>query len=101
VALSTLESWEDCLRLWLNPRIGDKPLSQVKNAALKSLVTNMSEAALSPKTIKNYVQVVKSVIASAVDEEGEQIHPRRWNANFIDMPVVDKAQQNSPCSPLT
>ena len=45
-------------------------------------------------SINNYVQVVKMVLASAVDENGEQIHPRKWNHDFIDLPVVDKNKQN-------
>src|SRR5260370_33294119 len=57
----------------------------------------MSEAGLSPKTISdNYVPVVKMVVASAIDEEGEEIRPRTWNNAFIDLPVVEKDKQNTP-----
>jgi hypothetical protein len=51
---------------------------------------------LSPKTVNTYSQVVKSVVASAVNEEGEQLFPRKWNHEFVDMPVVDKSKQNTP-----
>lgn len=51
---------------------------------------------LSPKSIGNYMQVVKMVVASAVDEQGEQIHPRKWNHEFIDMPVIQKSDQKRP-----
>ena len=37
------------------------------------------------------------VVASAVDAEGEEIFPRKWNHEFIDMPVVEKSKQNTPC----
>jgi integrase len=58
----------------------------------------MSEGCLSPKTISdNYVPVVKMVVASAVDEQGEQIYPRKWNHEFIDLPVVEQSKQNTPC----
>jgi integrase len=57
----------------------------------------MSDGGLSPKSINNYAQVVKMVVASAVDEQGEQIHLRKWNHEFIDMPVVEKDKQNTPC----
>jgi len=97
VAVSTLELWEGCLRNWLNPQIGDRPLSEVNNAALKGLVATMSEGGLPAKTIDNYAQVVKMVVASAVDKEGEEIYPRKWNHEFMDMPVVEKAKQNIPC----
>jgi len=56
----------------------------------------MSEQGLSPKTIDNYVPVVKMVVASAVDEQGEEVYPRKWNHEFIDLPVVEKDRQNTP-----
>ena len=97
VATATLDNWESCLKNWLNPNIGDVPLSDINNAALKSVVANMSDGGLSPKSINNYAQVVKMVVAYAVNDQGEQIYPRKWNHEFIDMPVVDKDKQNTPC----
>ena len=74
IAPATLELWEGCLEKWINPNIGDLPLSEVNNSALKALVAKMSDSGLSPKTITgNYVPVVKMVVASAVDKQGEQI----------------------------
>ncbi|HKV28204.1 MAG TPA: site-specific integrase [Candidatus Acidoferrales bacterium] len=35
------------------------------------------------------------VVASAVNEEGEQLFPRQWNHAFIDLPKVNKPKQ--PC----
>jgi integrase len=97
VASSTIETWQSCLTKWLNPNIGDITLAEVHNAALKSLVNKMTVGGLSPKSISNYAQVVKMVVASAVDEEGEETYPRKWNHEFIDMPVVEKEKQNAPC----
>jgi hypothetical protein len=69
IAPATLELWKGCLEKWINPNIGDLPLSEVNNNALKALVAKMSDGGLSPKTITgNYVPVVKMVVASAVDE---------------------------------
>jgi hypothetical protein len=73
------------------------PLSEVNNAVLKTAVATMSEGGLSPKTIDNYAQVVKMVVSSAVNKEGEEIYPRKWNHEFIDMPIVEEAKQNTPC----
>jgi hypothetical protein len=97
VADSTLESWEHILRNWINPQIGDLPLSEVNNAALKRVVSAMVEGGVSPQTIANYTKVIKMVVSSAVDEEGEEIYPRKWNHKFVDMPVIVKAKQNTPC----
>ena len=35
------------------------------------------------------------IVASAVDEQGEEIYPRKWNHEFIDLPVVEKDKQNT------
>jgi integrase len=56
----------------------------------------MVKGSLSPKTVNTYSQIAKSVVASAVNEEGEQLFPRKWNHEFVDMPVVDKSKQNTP-----
>ena len=97
LASATLELWQGCLNNWINPSIGDLPLSEVNNGVLKALVAKMSDGGLSPKTITdNYVPVVRMVVASAVDEQGEEIYPRKWNNEFIDLPVVEKEKQNTP-----
>jgi integrase len=93
---ATISGWRDALNAWLLPQLGDKLLRDVSNKALRELVEKMSAAELSAKTIVNYVQVVKLVVASAVDGEGEQIHPRKWNHDFIQLPVIRKKKQHRP-----
>jgi integrase len=68
----------------------------VGNAALKELIEKMASAGLSSQTIINYTKVVKMVVASAVNAEGEEIHPRKWNHNFIGMPILKRDEQYRP-----
>ena len=84
---NTASSWASHLA-WLNPRIGDIALESVNNLTLKELVSKMADAGFTPKTIHNYTHVVKSVVASVVNEQGEQVYPRKWNHEFIDLPEV-------------
>jgi hypothetical protein len=56
---------------WLNGIIGDTALADIKNEVAKQLVIKMREASLADKTVVNYFQVVKAVVASAVSSEGE------------------------------
>jgi integrase len=93
---ATISGWQDALNAWLLPHIGDKLLADVSNKTLRELVEKMSAALLSAKTIVNYVQVAKLVVASAVDDEGERIYPRTWNHDFIQLPVVRKDRQRRP-----
>jgi hypothetical protein len=78
---------------WLNPNIGDLPLSSINNLVARGLVTKMTEAGLSPKMCNNVIQVVKMVAASAVNENGEEIHPRTWKHEFMDLPEVKNQRQ--------
>lgn len=93
---ATISGWRDALNAWLLPHLGGKLLAEVSNSAVRELVEKMSAAELSAKTIVNYVQVVKLVLASAVDDEGEQIYPRKWNHDFIQLPIVRKDKQHRP-----
>jgi integrase len=97
VAPSTIGNWESHLEKWINPNIGDTPLDAVNNLAMKELVAKLvASGELGPKSIGNYTQVVKMVVASAINEQGEEIHPRKWNHEFIDLPVVKKQEQRRP-----
>jgi integrase len=69
------------------------PLASVTNATVKPLVAKMHAAGLSPKTVNNYIGLVKLVAASAIDANGEQLFPRKWNHEFLDMPLVDNQHQ--------
>ena len=72
MAPSTVENWESHLENWINPNIGDMPLGEVNNLAMKQLVAKLvSSGKLGPKSIGNYTQVVKMVVGSAVNEQGE------------------------------
>jgi integrase len=71
-------------------------LADIKNEVAKQLVIRMRAADLADKTIVNYFQVVKAVVASAVSSEGEQLYPRNWNFHFISLPVIDEKKQRKP-----
>jgi hypothetical protein len=93
---ATIFGWRHSLDKWLLPLIGDTPLRDVGNAVLKRVVDAMSEAHLSAKTIVTHTRVLKLVVASAVNAEGEPVFPRVWNHNFCGMPIVDSSKQHRP-----
>jgi integrase len=88
-APSTLATWESCLDKWLYPNIGDTPLASIKNLTLRNLVKVMKDGGLGASAQRAYTNVVKMVVASAVDEEGEALYPRKWNHKFIDLTPDD------------
>ena len=90
---ATADGFKSYLNKWLDPALGDLPLSSVNNLVGKGLVAHMTEAGMSPKMISNVIQVVKMVVASAVNENGEEVHPRTWNHEFMDLPEVMHQRQ--------
>jgi integrase len=93
----TIAGYESAVT-WVNGVIGNKPLADVKNEAARELVTAMKTAipVLADKTIVSYFQVMKAVVASAVNKEGEQLHLRNWNLHHIGLPIVNEKKQNKP-----
>jgi Phage integrase, N-terminal SAM-like domain len=93
---ATAAGYNSYITKWLNPYLGDKPLASVDNTAVKELVSTLKEATLSAKTIAEIVGVTKWIVASAIDATGKQKHPREWNHDFMDLPVVDADKQDRP-----
>lgn len=93
---ATVSRWRYSLNKWLLPDLGNMPLADVGNAALKGVVEKMAAAELAPQSIVSVAQVVKMVVASAVNAEGEQIHHRKWNHDFCGIPIVDPTKQRRP-----
>lgn len=103
VAPSTLYNWENCLDTWIlhtsifGTPFGDLYLGDIKRTVAQELIDRMVEGGLKPKTIENYFQVVKMVFSSCVNEDGEELYPRKWKKMGLVIPKVNKKKQNCPC----
>jgi len=96
VANSTVKTYRDALNTWILPRLGSLDLSAVNNKTVKPFVASLCTAKLSPAHTNKILTVVKMVVKSAVDENGDQLYPRTWNNTFLDTPVICHADQNTP-----
>jgi hypothetical protein len=72
---ATIAGWRHSLDKWLILLIGELRLADVGNATLKIVIDKMTEAGLSAKSIVSHSRLVKVVVASAVNAEGEQLYP--------------------------
>jgi hypothetical protein len=99
IAPATVESWQGSLDVWILPNLGDLPLSSVGNLVLKRLVEKMVEAGLSPKTVNTYSQVVKSVVASAVNEKANNSSLANGTTNSSTCRWWTKANRTHRTSP--
>jgi integrase len=96
---TTVAIYSTAVNYLLGTFVADLPLGSIGNAEAKRLVKLMMEDRAkgrfseSCKTIREYFAVLKLVIASAVDEKGEALHPRVWNYKFICLPKLQKKMQ--------
>src|SRR5712692_2275379 len=93
---ATAVGYQSYVDKWLDPNLGDFPPSRVDNKALKEFVGKLAIAQLSPKTIVDIVAVAKMVVASARDDNGNQLYPREWSHDFMDLPIVKSMEQDTP-----
>jgi integrase len=86
----------------LNPLIGEIPLAQITNGKVKETLeaiaekTTKSGKAFSGTTVEHHFKVIKLVIASIMDGEGEEVYPRKWKYNFI-FENIAKGKPSQPC----
>ncbi len=92
----TVQAYRSYLTCWILPILGGKDLSGVENGIAREFVQTLVEASLSPATIQSILSLLKEIVASAVDENGNRLYPREWNADHIDAPPIVKADQNAP-----
>jgi len=90
---TTISNRRYALDKWVYPLLGESYLADVNNLALKGFVEHLAAASLAPSSIRDYSNIVKAVVASALDENGEEKFPRKWNSEFIDAPLIDKQRQ--------
>jgi len=87
---------QGALDKWILPAIGNLPLASVDNFSVKPLIEKMSAARLSPRTVNKYIEHVKQVVESLKSPNGEPIHNRKWDAEIMDLPIVEHAEQKRP-----
>ena len=93
---ATIAGWRHSLDRWLLPLVGELRLAEVGNATLKMVIDKMTASGLAAQSIITHTRVVKMVVASAVNEEGEELYPRKWNHDFCGLPLIDPTKQHRP-----
>jgi integrase len=90
---TTIDTRRYALDKWVYPFFDGCLLADINNRAMRDFVEHISN--LSPATIRDYSDTVKAVVASAIDEDGEPVFPRKWNEEYIDAPPVKQQRQPS------
>ena len=90
---ATLKNYKSQIETHLLPLLGSLSLEDVGNKAVKETVAKLAAQGLSPKTIQDNLNLIKGIVASAVNENGDQLYPRTWNSEYIDAPTVEGQKQ--------
>jgi integrase len=85
--------FESYLRTHVVPCIGNVELESFNNGALKSFVQVLIYKKLSPKSIAEINAFTRSIVASVLDADGNQVYPRNWNMDFVDAPPIQGQRQ--------
>ena len=98
---ATGAGYESAMTLLSNV-IGDKRLADVKNEVARELVIGMKTAKppLADKTIVTYSQVVKAVVASAVNKEGEHSRNLKPSSHWASNRQRKEADQTRVYGPF-
>jgi integrase len=92
----TAVSIQGAMDKWILPSIGDLPLGSVDNLSVKPLIEKMCGSGLTPRTVNKYIEYVKQVVESLNAPNGEPVYNRKWNAETMDLPIVEYAEQKRP-----
>ena len=102
IDLNTINAYQTALA-YLNDRVGDLPLASIDNPQARILISQMKseqrkdgQRGFSDKTIVNYFQVFRKVVASELDEKFNPVHRRNWNLAAIGLPRVNRRKQRRP-----
>src|SRR6202008_2235590 len=64
--------------------------------AMQALVAKMNAGGLSAQTVNAYFRMAAAIIESAEDADGNALYPRKWDANKLDLPMVETSKQRRP-----
>lgn len=96
IGISSTAGYASYIRKWVIPNLGQMDISDVNPATVKPLVEKMVSEGLSPVTIGLVIGRVKAIVKSVVDEKGQPVYPMVWDNSFMDVPSIDKTDQNAP-----
>jgi integrase len=91
---NTIRVYQSYLRAHILPQLGRAPLATFENGAMRTFVRTLE--GLAPSTVVSITNLVKAVVASAQDANGNELYPRAWNNEFIDLPLVSSRDQKTP-----
>lgn len=92
---ATILSFRNRLDSIILPKLGQTDLKDIDNGTLRRFTAEISND-LAPTTVTATLSLVKAIVASATDANGNRTFNRTWNNEFIDAPLVSKKDLKAP-----
>ena len=90
---ATIALYGSLMKNHIIPKIGNVDLEIFSNGKMRDLVATLTSSGCAPATVLKISSLVKQIVSSAVDAEGDQLYPRKWNHEFIDLPSIGQQRQ--------
>jgi len=97
VAPSTLATFASRVKTILSVVGPQTRLEDFRNAAMAKFVQDAKRFKWAPSTLADHILVIKLIISSATDPEGEELFPRTWKRRVINAPRIERGKQHTPC----
>jgi integrase len=75
---------------------GPVDLADIKNGRVKEYIRALQDEQLSASTIAGIYSVLRQIVSSVRNEDGEQLYTQKFDADFLNLPIVKLTAQ--PCS---
>jgi integrase len=93
---STQKAYKGLWRKWINPTLRTRKISAFTPLEMKKFIKELRTNKLADKTVTLVVTLVRSIIRSVRDDQGNPVFTMQYDANFIDLPEVRKRDQKTP-----
>jgi len=93
---ASLDAFTSYANNWISPRLGELELETIKNGRVKEFAEGLVAAGKAPKTVREILMTLKSILLSHRNEDGEALLDlSKWNLSFIteDVPSIGKQKQ--------
>lgn len=90
---ATVRAYRTVLDTNLIPMIGKLDLQLIGSNTVRDVVTKLSEQGYMPRTIQTNVFLIKAIVKSATDFNGNQKYPVSWSSQTIDAPSIGNSNK--------
>jgi len=93
---ASLAAFTSFTKNWITPHLGELDIVAVRNGRVKEFAEAIAATGRGPKTTREIVALVKQILESHVNEDGEPLLDLKWRSGFIFENISDTHNQKQP-----